>query len=105
MKIPEITRYRIIGPGPRPPYYKLADYLWGEGANIDSDGNSTNPEDQNWTELSVSFRDDKSPYVNIDPVSDDPLTLEVSSFSRELAKNAAEYLAKATGGKLELVCA
>jgi hypothetical protein len=105
MKVLPITRYRIINPGPRPPYYELADYLWGENANIDSDGNSDSPEDTNWTELSVSFRDDNGPYVNVDPVSSDPLVLEVSCFSSELAKKAAEYLAKITGGKLEIVSA
>jgi len=98
-----ITRYRIINPGPRPPYYRLGDHLFGEDANIDSDGNSESLEDTTWTELSVSLRDGKSPYVNIDPVSYDPLVLEISCFSSELAKKTAEYLVKITGGKLEAV--
>lgn len=94
-----ITRYRIINPRPRPPYYRLGDYLFG----IDSDGNSGSPEDTTWIELSVSLRDSKSPYVNIYPVSYDPLVLEVSCFSSELAKKAAENLVKIAGGELERV--
>jgi len=99
------SKFVISELGPRPPYYKVADYLWGQGANIDSDGNSTNPEDTNWTELSVCFRDDESPYVHVDPISENPLILEVRSTSYELAKKAAEFIANETGGILKNTCA
>ena len=95
------SKFLITKPGPRPPYYKIADYLWGDGANIDSDGNSTYPEDANWTELSVCPRDDKTPYVHVDSISENPLILEVRSTSYELAKKAAEFIANETGGILE----
>ncbi len=95
------SKFVITNPGPRPPYYKVADYLWGEGANIDSDGNSTNPEDTNWTEISICFRNKETPYVHVDPITENPLILEVRSNSYELAKKAAEFIAKSTGGILE----
>jgi len=101
MNIDTEAKFLITEPGPRPPYYKVADYLWGKGANIDSDGNSSNPEDTNWTELSICIRDEETPYVHIDPISIEPLVLEVSSTSCELAKKAAEYIATESGGFLE----
>ena len=101
MSIEAESKFIISKPGPRPPYYKVADYLWGEGANIDSDGNSTNPEDTDWTELSICFRDEDTPYVHVDPISENPLILEVRSISYELAKKTAEYIACKTGGVLK----
>ena len=101
MNTEDESKFVISKPGPRPPYYKVADYLWGEGANIDSDGNSLNPEDTNWTELSVSYRDEETPYVHVDPISENPLVLEVRSTSYELAKKAAEFIASETGGVLK----
>jgi hypothetical protein len=101
MDIEEETKIILSEPGSRPPYYKIADHLWGEGANIDSDGNSESAEDTNWTELSICHRDDDSPYIHIDPVSEDPLILEISSTSNELAKKTAEFLASETGGVLK----
>ena len=101
MNTEDESKFVISKPGPRPPYYKVADYLWGEGANIDSDGNSLNPEDTNWTELSVCYRDEETPYVHVDPISENPLVLEVRSTSYELAKKAAQFIASETGGVLK----
>lgn len=95
------SAFLISEPGPRPPFYKVAYYLWGEGANIDSDGDSLDPEDTNWTELSVCLRDDETPEVDVYPISENPLILKISSTSYELAKKTAEFIAKETGGVLE----
>ena len=94
-----LASYFIVSPGPRPPYYLVAEHLWG-GADFDSDGNSTTPSDTNWTELTVQLRPDCIERVDIDPVCNDPLVLKIASESPALAKSAADFLVTSTGGKL-----
>ena len=95
----------ITEPGSRLPYYKVAYYLWGEGANIDSDGNSANQEDTSWIELSVHFSEDESPCVHVNPISENPLTLEVRSISYEFARKTSEFVSNEVGGVLEYASA
>ena len=96
----EVVIY-LVSPGPRPPYYKIADHLWGPGANIDSDGNSKNPEDDTWTELTLTLRaGNKDQIVNVDPISEFPLVLAVRSPSELLAKNTIEFLSGFSGGQV-----
>jgi hypothetical protein len=42
---------RVEISGPRPPCFEVAQHLWGRNINVDSDGNSASPADQQWTEL------------------------------------------------------
>lgn len=91
--------FRIQAPGPRPPYVRVAEYLWGAGVDFDSDGDSRTPDDRNWTELTVIRRGD-SERVDVDPVSESPLELRVVSESRDLALRVANFLARTTGGAL-----
>jgi hypothetical protein len=92
--------FRIHNPGPRPPFGAVAEHLWGAGVDVDSDGDSSTPEDRNWTELTVIRRSKDAERVDVDPVSDTPLVLKVVSESRDLALRAAEFLARTTGGAL-----
>jgi hypothetical protein len=92
--------FRVESPGPRPPFALVAEHLWGSLVDFDSDGNSRSADDRGWTELTVIRRDRDEERVDIDPISDDPLVLRVASDSQELARKAAVYLAKATGGRL-----
>ncbi len=84
-------------PGPRPPYSKVADHLWGSGCNFDSDGNSDHPETTDWTELTVTLRappwqqgvgtDER---VDVDPLGGgEPLVLAIVSESDDLARREA----------------
>jgi hypothetical protein len=94
----EHTLY-LVSPGPRPPYYEVADYLWGPEADIDSDGNSEVPEDPSWTELSLELRSgDRDQIIHIDPISESPLVLKVRSPSELLVKKAVEFLFSVSGG-------
>ncbi len=94
----EVVLY-LVNPGPRPAYYKIADHLWGPAANIDSDGNSETPEDNAWTELTLTLRSGgNDQMVNIDPVAESPLVLAVRSPSELLAKKAMEFLSSFSGG-------
>jgi hypothetical protein len=86
--------------GPRPPYGRVAEQLWGTGVDFDSDGNSASAEDPNWTELTVIRRPEHIDRVDVDPVSESPLVLRVSSPSRDLALLVATFLADEAEGRL-----
>jgi hypothetical protein len=98
----------LVSPGPRPPYWKVAEELWGKGCDIDSDGNSTHPDDRLWTELTISLRTRgadsgdglQMERVDIDPVSDDPLVLKLSASTGALAIRVAEYMARQTSARI-----
>jgi hypothetical protein len=95
----ELFEFLIEVPGPRPPFGVLAEHLWGRGVDFDSDGDSVNAEDPNWTELTITRRPDIE-RVDIELVSQMPLVLKVASESRELALRAATFLAATTMGRL-----
>ena len=100
--------FLLIDPGPRPPYYKLAEHLWGSGCDYDSDGNSGHPEAHDWTELTVSLRAarwqqdvDDHDRVDVHPVgAGEPLVLAIVSDQEELARRAAVFLHREAGGEL-----
>jgi hypothetical protein len=87
----------ICEPGSRPPYRSLARYLWGD-VDFDSDGNGD--ENPNWTELTLIHRPDYDERIDINPISEDPLVLKISSSTSGLALRAAEYLVQNCGGHL-----
>ena len=72
--------FNIKNLGARPPFYIVAEHLWGRGCNFDSDGNSETSEDPRWTELTVAPRGGgPSAQVAVYPVSVEPLVLAVRS--------------------------
>lgn len=92
----------LRNPGPRPAFSRLAGHLWGADADIDSDGDSTHPEDAGWTELTLILR--ASPdrqRVDVVPVSQDPLVLAIRSADASLAARALGYLQEHAGGTIE----
>ena len=90
----------ISNPGPRPPYYLVAEHLWGVGCNIDSDGNSRTPEDTEWTELTISLRASEAATIEVDPIGTAPLVLAVRSRDKELCQRVAQFLVSRSGGTL-----
>jgi hypothetical protein len=96
-------RINISAPGPRPPYYRVAEHLWGIGCNINSDGNSERPDDTNWTELTIELRGVADQRVDVDPVADEPLILQVRSTSLKLARDAATFIVDSSGGEIQEV--
>lgn len=89
----------LVSPHARPAYYLVAEYLWGANADIDSDGDSRWPGDEEWTELSLILRNSSdSAQVHIDPVSTDPLILQIRSPDAGLTERVANYLSKQTEG-------
>ena len=94
----------LLAPGPRPPFYLVADHLWGAGSDVDSDGDSGAPDDTDWTELSLSLRGaSESEQVHIDPVSDRPLILAVRSPSAAICERVGNYLQSTSGGSIEKI--
>ncbi|SFK94658.1 hypothetical protein SAMN04487938_2571 [Lysobacter sp. cf310] len=92
--------------GPRPEFYRVAEHLWGDDCDFDSDGDSQDPGDRNWTELSLSLRGPSgenldAEHLDIDPVSLDPLVLAVRSPQQPLCQRAAEFIISCSGGTVE----
>jgi hypothetical protein len=83
----------ISSTGRRPAYWKLAAHLWGADCNVDSDGNSRTPDDEEWTELTLCLRGEPGQLVSVDPIADEPSTLAVRSADPVLAQKAAAFLA------------
>ena len=94
-------RIKIKEPGPRPPFYKIAEYLWGRGCNVDSDGDSSNPDDTEWTELTLILRSATAERVDIDPASLEPLILEIRSSDRTLCERVSAFIVGQSGGSIE----
>ena len=78
--------------GLRPAYWKLATHLWGARCNIDSDGNSRTPDDEDWTELTLGLRGEPEQLASVDPTADEPSTLAVRSADPVSAQNVAALL-------------
>lgn len=94
--------FYLISPGPRRPYYSVAEHLWGAGCNIDSDGDSDTPDSSDWTELTLILRSglEDGPRVDVVPL-DGPLPiLWIRSDEEALAGRAAAFLLEKAGGTL-----
>lgn len=90
----------LIDPGPRPPFYELAQELW-EHRDYDSEGDSRTPDDPNWTELTISLRPDCLERVDVDPVdAGDRVVLRITSDSEDILRRAADFLLGRSGGSL-----
>lgn len=93
--------FYLFSPGDRPPYYKLAEHLWGAGCDIDSDGNSASRDARDWTELMICLRPSWNERIDIDPVSSaEQLVLSIRSNDEKLAHRAAVFLHEVAGGEL-----
>ena len=75
-----------------PPYYEIAVFLWGVEADIDSDGNSENPDSLDWTELTLILRSNPEQRIEIDPDPNEDDLLIVKSEVEELVLNTIDFL-------------
>jgi hypothetical protein len=82
----------VSAAGRRPAYWKLAAHLWGADCSIDSDGNSRTPDDEEWTELTLSLRGEPGQLVTVDPIADQPEILAIRSSDPTLAEKVAAFL-------------
>ncbi len=93
----------IVQPGPRPPFYSVAEHLWGADCNIDLDGNSREKHDAQWTKLIIALRGTEGQRVDIVPVSSEPLVLQVNASSFELTEKTANFIVEHSGGESQHV--
>ncbi len=80
----------------RPDFRLVITFLWSDLHNVDTEGNSSNPASQEWTELYVMNRENEHEVFNVDPVAEQPLTLRICSDLHELAARVAYFLATET---------
>lgn len=86
--------------GDRPPFYELAEYLWGANVDYDSDGNSIPASSRYWTELTLEKRPQTGLRVGIDPVSVSPLVFKVVSEHSALVEGAVRFLVERCPGEV-----
>ena len=75
-----------------PPYYQIAEYLWGHCCDIDSDGNSDHPDSTDWSELTLILRSDENQRIDIDPLENQPNQLIMKSEIPELLDSVERFL-------------
>ncbi len=86
--------------GPRPDFRTVISFLWSDFHNVDSDGNSFDPASREWTMLYLCSREFDDESVTVEPASEEPLRLQVSSSTPYFAKAVAYFIAVWTSGKL-----
>jgi hypothetical protein len=94
--------FLILSPGPRPSCGQIVQHVYGQGANVDTDGDSVQPASTNWTWLYMKDRSGPkcSAVVEVCMVDPGETLMRVGSEDLALAKATAEFLAAQTGGRL-----
>jgi hypothetical protein len=91
----------IHSAGPRPPFGSVVDHVYGPGANVDTDGDSSTADSPEWTWLYMQLRPRQGePVVEVVTVDEGRCILRVASDDLALATRAAEFLAGKTSGRL-----
>jgi hypothetical protein len=91
-------RFYITAPGERPDFRRVITFLWHDGQNVDTDGNSHNPTSRTWTELYIKNRERPDQVVDVTPYQESPLILLIQSKQRYLAARVAFFLSTFCGG-------
>ncbi|MDO1451958.1 hypothetical protein Q0590_37160 [Rhodocytophaga aerolata] len=86
--------------GPRPDFRLVESFLWSDFHNTDTDGNSYNPASRDWTELYIASRENKDEVIDINPINNNPLILEIKASNEILGNRVAYFLAKETLGQV-----
>jgi len=90
----------VLPTGPRPDFRTVAAFLFPAGEDIDADGDAEHPASRDWTELDLQSRGALGARVSVSMEADAPLTLRVSSPSRQMALGVAYYLTHESGGEM-----
>ena len=83
----------------RPDFRVAISFLWSDKANCDSDGDSHNPASRDWTELDLCNRGNESERIGIERISDNPLTLKITSSTPDFCPAVAYFLVRETNGE------
>jgi len=92
--------FYVTTPQERPDFRLVQAFLWGDERDVDSEGNAASPASRTWTELYLQLREPQGEGVDITEYRVRPLTLKVSSESKNIAARAAYLLAKHTQGQV-----
>ncbi len=83
---------RVVGQ--MPPFGQVAHALWGDDADVDSDGDSETPESTNWRELTLILRPEYALRIDIVPTKDNRDIIELRSDSADLLNRTLAFLEK-----------
>ncbi|HMC97588.1 MAG TPA: hypothetical protein VKG92_08050, partial [Flavobacteriales bacterium] len=90
--------FYITVPSERPDFRAVIAFLWHDGQNVDTEGNSHHPASRTWTELYVQNRERKDEVVSVGQQQESPLVLAVESEQEHLAARVAFFLSTYCGG-------
>jgi hypothetical protein len=93
-----VHRFYITAPGERPDFRLVITFLWHDGQNVDTDGNSYNPASRTWTQLYIQNREQPDQVVDVTPYQESPLILLIESKQQYLAARVAFFLSTFCGG-------
>jgi hypothetical protein len=90
----------IQAPRERPDFRLLIAFLWHDGQNVDTEGNSDHPASPTWTELHIRNREHENEVVDVSQHRKDPLVLRVESEQQHLAARVAFFVATHCAGSV-----
>ena len=91
------TTIYITTPNERPDFRLVIAFLWRDGQNVDTEGDSHHPASRTWTELYVQNREHKDEVVEVSQYQL-PLVLRIESEQQHLAARVAFFLATYCNG-------
>lgn len=86
----------------RPDFRLIITWLWKDFHNVDTDGNASNPASKVWTELYVQNRENKEEIIQVYPISENPLILQISASQEQLVYRVTYFLSLASEGEISL---
>lgn len=76
----------------RPDFRLVITWLWKDFHNVDTDGNASNPASKEWTELYIRNRECTEETIEIEPISENPLVLQISASQKGLLYRITYFL-------------
>ena len=76
----------------RPDFRLVITWLWKDFHNVDTDENASNPASKEWTELYIRNRERTEENIEIEPISENPLVLQISASQKGLLYRTTSFL-------------
>ena len=90
---------RVECRGPRPEARAISIVAWDSSTEVQLVGDFENPTDDSWSRLTVVRVDNPEQRIEIEPVSQEPLVLKISSNEKKCAHNVAFFIAMESHGR------
>ena len=79
--------------GDMPAFSEVVEAVWGRGIDFDSDGDSGNPNDTTWRELTATLRPKYDQRLEVFPLSEEARdTIRIESTHEQVVSRAADFL-------------